>query len=37
MKAFVNYILQFGDLTPQETDSILGKAETLKLYKEILL
>ncbi|OOQ58419.1 Crp/Fnr family transcriptional regulator [Mucilaginibacter pedocola] len=34
MEAFVNYILQFGNLNKQQTDFILSKAKTLELHKE---
>ncbi len=34
MEAFINYILQFGNLNKQQTDLILSKAKTLELQKE---
>jgi CRP-like cAMP-binding protein len=34
MEAFINYILQFGNLNKQQTDFILSKAKTLELHKE---
>lgn len=34
MEAFINYILQFGNLNRQQTDFILNKAKTLQLHKE---
>ncbi|GAA4329338.1 Crp/Fnr family transcriptional regulator [Mucilaginibacter gynuensis] len=34
MEAFINYILQFGNLNKQQTDFILSKAKTLELPKE---
>lgn len=34
MEAFVNYILQFGNLNQQQTDFILSKAKILQLHKE---
>lgn len=34
MKAFIDYILQFGNLNKQQTDFIMSKAKELKLHKE---
>ena len=34
MEAFINYLLQFGNLNKQQTDFILKKAKTLELQKE---
>ena len=34
MEAFVNYILQFGNLNQQQTDFIMSKAKMLELNKE---
>lgn len=34
MEAFVNYILQFGNLNKQQIDFIMNKAKTLVLHKE---
>ncbi|WPV01643.1 Crp/Fnr family transcriptional regulator [Mucilaginibacter sp. cycad4] len=34
MEAFVNYILQFGNLNQQQIDLILSKAQTLELRKD---
>jgi len=34
MEAFINYILQFGNLNKQQTDFIMSKAKTLELHKE---
>jgi CRP-like cAMP-binding protein len=34
MEAFINYILQFGNLNKQQTDFILSKAKVLELHKE---
>lgn len=34
MEPFVNYILQFGHLNPEQIDFILGKAKILKLRKD---
>ncbi|MCD0489923.1 Crp/Fnr family transcriptional regulator [Pedobacter sp. MC2016-14] len=34
MEAFINYVLQFGNLNKQQTDFIIGKAKALELRKE---
>jgi len=34
MEAFINYILQFGNLNQQQTDFILNRSGTLKLKKD---
>jgi len=34
MEAFVNYILQFGNLNKQQTDFIMSRAKTLELQKD---
>jgi CRP-like cAMP-binding protein len=34
MEAFINYVLQFGNLNKQQTDFIVSKAKTLELHKE---
>jgi CRP-like cAMP-binding protein len=34
MKAFIDYILQFGNLNTQQTDLIMGKAQMLELHKD---
>ncbi|OKS88118.1 Crp/Fnr family transcriptional regulator [Mucilaginibacter polytrichastri] len=34
MEAFINYILQFGNLNRQQIDLILNKATTLEFHKE---
>lgn len=34
MEAFVNYLLQFGDLNKQQLDLVLGKAQVLHLRKD---
>ncbi|MCO6148675.1 Crp/Fnr family transcriptional regulator [Flavobacterium sp. NRK1] len=34
MKAFIDYILQFGNLNQQQTDLIISKAKILELHKE---
>lgn len=34
MEAFINYILQFGNLNKQQTDFIMSKAKMLELHKE---
>ncbi|MCS3531263.1 Crp/Fnr family transcriptional regulator [Chryseobacterium sp. JUb7] len=34
MEAFVNYILQFGNLNSQQIELILSKAEKMELHKE---
>ena len=34
MEAFINYVLQFGNLNKQQTDFIMSKAEMLDLHKD---
>jgi len=34
MKAFIDYILQFGNLNKQQTDLIMSKAKMLELHKD---
>ena len=34
MEAFINYILQFGNLNKQQTDFIMSKAKTVELHKD---
>lgn len=34
MKAFIDYILQFGNLNQQQTDLIMSKAKILELHKD---
>jgi CRP-like cAMP-binding protein len=34
MEAFINYILQFGNLNKQQTDFIMSKAKTMELHKD---
>lgn len=34
MEAFINYVLQFGNLNKQQTDFIMSKAKTLELHKD---
>lgn len=34
MEAFVNYVLQFGNLNKQQVDFIMNRAKTLELHKD---
>jgi len=34
MEAFINYVLQFGNLNKQQTDFIISKATTMELHKD---
>lgn len=36
MEAFINYVLQFGNLNKQQTDFIMSKAKTLELHKYVV-